>query len=357
MNAASEPKLRLEWLQGLRGVAAVMVVLCHVRAWFETSPAPLPHFFRAGESGVDVFFVISGFIMVFITPEPLRHLRDWAAFLYRRFTRIFPPYWIVCAALYFGWRRHPDWFSANPGHAIDAVRSFLLLPQAQTPLVAVGWSLIHEIYFYLVVSLLFILAARGRKQATAIWFAALLALDCAGATTWCQHSPALQIITSPFSLEFQCGMLAAFTWRALAAVRLPAWCWPALAVTALAGLYIAGQFIPLTGLYPDNNRLFRLAYYGLPALLLVVATVQTDAGRRAAPKAAALLGDASYAVYLLHLPVIAMLYPVCARLPGYAGPAAAGLAALAAGILFHLLVEKRLMNFFHQHSPFRRSRA
>jgi peptidoglycan/LPS O-acetylase OafA/YrhL len=366
MNAPIDQNPRLNWLQVLRGIAAIMVVLCHLSLW-ETkafgSNIIAPFFLKSGEAGVDVFFIISGFIMVFITAKTFQDILDWSSFLYRRFTRIFPPYWIVSGALLLLWLRHPELYNNFYHNRMDIARSFLLFPQSFLPLESVGWSLIHELYFYIVVSFLFFCRPSFRIVGVVIWFSTLWAANLAGISEYFQGSPLRQLIFSPFSMEFQLGMIVAFTWKWLRSRCLPAWFYICLGGACLVLLYVAGCFIPLVGVYPDNNHLYRVAYYGLPALFLVIAIVQLDASVRfKAPRWAVLAGDASYAIYLLHVAVITTLYKIFARLDPHphfwlalGAFSSIAIGAVLSGLLFHVLVERRLISFFHKYSPFGRN--
>jgi peptidoglycan/LPS O-acetylase OafA/YrhL len=366
MNALNNQKPRLDWLQVLRGIAAVMVVLLHL--WLHEQKAfgsslVAPNLFKSGDAGVDVFFIISGFIMVFITPGAFQNFFDWASFLYRRFTRIFPPYWIVSVVLLPVWLRHPEMFNNFHHNQMDLGRSFLLFPQSSFPLVGVGWTLIHELYFYILVSFLFFCRPNLRIAGVAIWFTALWAANLAGSSEYFQGSPVLQLVFSPFSMEFQLGMIVAFTWKWLKLHGLPVWFYALLACASLVALCVAGCLIPPVGGYPDNNHLYRVAFFGLPAVFLVAAIVQVDvSGQFTAPGWAILIGDASYAIYLVHAPIVSALYKIFARLdphPHFWAAVGAlsgiGAAGILAGILFHVLIERRLITFFHKRSPFRRN--
>ncbi len=367
MNPTSMPrnqKMKLEWLQVLRGIAAIMVVFCHLGIYEHKTlgnSGIIPAWVDAGAAGVDVFFVISGFIMAFITPDRFRKIPEWLAFLYRRFTRIFPPYWMVSLVLLLCWLRNPGLFNNFYHNQMNIGRSFILFPQSFPPLVAVGWSLIHEVYFYVLVSFIFLFAATSRIACLAGWFLLLLGVDVFCPLESFHGSPVKQLITSPFGLNFQAGMAIALTWKALTRLRLPPKLYFLLASAGFASLYLAGQFAPRFGVYPDNNYLCRAAYFGLPACLMVLSVVQLDAGAFfTAPRWAVLLGDASYAIYLLHLPIIVSLYGVCARLmpqPGFPAALCAFLViaamAILGPVLFYVTVERRLISFFHRNSPFK----
>jgi peptidoglycan/LPS O-acetylase OafA/YrhL len=313
----------MEWVQVLRGFAASMVVFLHLGIWeakaFGTNLAT-PQFLSYGDAGVDVFFVISGFIMVFITPRELVGLSDWLAFLYRRFTRIFPPYWIISGVLVLVWFHKPDMFNGYYHNQVDLVRSFFLLPQSFTPLVTVGWSLIHEVYFYVVLSLLFFWGDLGRIRWLAIWSATILLANLLGLAAVTREYPALQLVLSPFSLEFQMGMLVAFSYRKITTLRLPPWLFIALALAGIVGIYFAGYCLPSIGVYPNNNSLFRIGCQGLAAFVVVLSIVQLDAATSIqAPAAAVLLGDASYALYLTHVPIISAAYKIFAHFQPHPG--------------------------------------
>lgn len=86
---------RLEWVQGLRAFAVLLVLFSHLFRIEEkyATQTVLPDFVLAGVSGVDLFFVISGFIMVVVTEKSRAGLRRAAQFIYRRLLRIYPVYW------------------------------------------------------------------------------------------------------------------------------------------------------------------------------------------------------------------------------------------------------------------------
>jgi exopolysaccharide production protein ExoZ len=344
---------RLEHVQMLRGLAATMVVFYHIGLW-ETksfgSKLVTPEFLKAGDGGVDIFFVISGFIMIFITQERLASRSEQARFLCRRFARVFPPYWIVSFALLLLWLRKPELFNNYYHNRVDIWRSFLLLPQSVTPLLGVGWSLIHEVYFYVVVSGILVMGLLGRATLLGTWFLIVLLANASGLSESVAGLPVLQVVLSPFSLEFQLGAAVALTCKGVAALRLPTWLFVIAAFTGIIALYVAGQFMPFSGVYPDNNSLIRVGFYGITSFVLVLSMVQVDlAGVARAPAWGVLLGDASYALYLVHTPVINAVYKVAASINPHPGSAAALFwfmlalgASFAVAILFHLKLERRI---------------
>lgn len=147
--------VRYDSIQLLRAVAALMVVVLHTHIPFgPEEKAQLlwwPAFSDLGWLGVDLFFVISGFIIAHVLSRPDVSLRDY---FWRRFWRIYPIYWLVMlAGLYFHYRW--NWF----GYAYDTlgpegmVKSFLIFPLEDHPFWEPGWSLEHEVIFYIIAAL------------------------------------------------------------------------------------------------------------------------------------------------------------------------------------------------------------
>jgi hypothetical protein len=146
----------LDWLQALRGIAALLVVFTHARYYFSGTPfmPTAEAIFRPGAMGVDLFFLISGFIMVYTTTDcdgsPLYSLR----FLIKRLSRIWPVY-VVLAIIGVQAYNLIDVY-ANYVLLVKMAKSFLFLPvDPSQPLYyglpyGLGWTLNFEVYFYLV---------------------------------------------------------------------------------------------------------------------------------------------------------------------------------------------------------------
>ena len=129
-------------IQALRGVAASLVVLSHlgvVEAKYGGDTI-LPGETILGFSGVDLFFVISGFIMVHVTRGDFGAPRKAGAFLFSRFTRIYPLYWLVSLFLIVVWLRWPDMVFASATGSPDLIKSLALWPESRPPLLAVSTS-------------------------------------------------------------------------------------------------------------------------------------------------------------------------------------------------------------------------
>ncbi|NJD05024.1 MAG: acyltransferase [Methylococcaceae bacterium] len=285
---------KIQNIQALRGLAALLVLATHVMTIerkYSHSGRLLPDWLEFGTSGVDLFFVISGFIMVHITrgwfQQPYAPLR----FLSNRVTRIYPLYWcysLLVLAVYL-WR--PQWVNASQGSEVDLVASFLLLPQEKLPLLAVGWSLVYEMYFYLVFAGLLLLKERWLPLALLAWIGAVTAAHFAAGSG---QTPAPALVTSPYCLEFGLGCLVALRIGHGAAL-------PGRLLLPAALLVPLGWYAAVHWFHAAPLPYWRVAIYGLPYAFLTYALVSRElASSWTCPNWLVETGDASYSIYLSH---------------------------------------------------------
>ncbi|MES2741615.1 MAG: acyltransferase [Pseudomonadota bacterium] len=156
MSAPTAPAGKLDWLQGLRGLAALLVVLTHGRYFLTGTPGQAlgEALLRPGAAGVDLFFLISGFIMVHATAASHGGAGDASRYLLKRFFRIWPVYAVLTAVGVYA-TRGPGWLfdSGNLG-ALTQGLLFLPVDGGAPPYYdlpyRLGWTLNFEMYFYLV---------------------------------------------------------------------------------------------------------------------------------------------------------------------------------------------------------------
>ncbi len=158
-NIPSQPREHLNSLQCLRAIAACAVVFHH-GVWFFTKNVPEsctfanPKLFGwiggiakdVGAAGVDVFFVLSGFIMVYISRPYSDGNKTVLDFIVRRLIRIYPLYALV--TLYYA--GHQTSVMYNPGALF---RSLLFVPYewkpgVPEPVLGIAWTLYYEVLFY-----------------------------------------------------------------------------------------------------------------------------------------------------------------------------------------------------------------
>jgi peptidoglycan/LPS O-acetylase OafA/YrhL len=273
-------------IQALRAVAAIAVAVCHFSqvALLINGRAndPIPGFQLA--AGVDLFFVISGFIMVY-SAEPLFAAPGGARkFLTHRLARIVPLYWVTTLIAIPLFSQPYDW--------TELACSLLFIPCARAsgevaPINGVGWTLNYEMFFYV----LFACALSCRRRiAVPTVCAALAAIALFGLISTPQTT-ALQFWSQPIVSEFAFGALIALLYRSGVSLGWAPRC--ALAIAAIGAIAWATPTYPLSWHRP--------LCWGIPAAALVAA-IALGPDLREGPLAtvAKRLGDASYSVYLIH---------------------------------------------------------
>jgi peptidoglycan/LPS O-acetylase OafA/YrhL len=332
-------------VQMLRGLAALAVALAHLHAVekFLGDARLLGSWAQAGFGGVDLFFVISGFVMVWTTAGAQGRADVIPAFVWARISRIYPLWWLVCGALVAVWMVRPDWVFAShhAGAPPDILTSMLLVPDTTEPLHTVGWTLIHELWFYAVFAVLLLVPARLLPLALGGW---ALVVAVAALLMPAPENPWLRLVRHPLTLEFIVGAGVG-----LAAVRgwFPA---PRLLVQG-AVIWLVLVALAVRGDAPAlfAQEWWRVLAVGLPCAALVWGLVGLERGGWRSPRALVRLGDWSYALYLIHVPVFAALGRLAAPL-GSDGLAdslvavpVALVVALAAAVILHLLFEKPVL--------------
>ncbi|NVO12916.1 MAG: acyltransferase [Rhodoplanes sp.] len=302
-------------IQALRGVAVMLVLIAHLtkieEKYFSGEPV-LPAFLSIGISGVDIFFVISGFVMVHVTRNSGAGLPDAMEFFAHRVTRIYPLYWFYSLMVLVVFLIRPSWVNNAQGNQVDLLASFMLLPlpQGQMPLLAVGWSLIHEMYFYVAFGLLLLVPRRFLGHMLVAWFGAVCAWRAFDVTS---ESATIQLVFHPLTLEFIAGALIGRAYLSQQG-RFP----KTAIVVGLAFWCLAyGVFSQTVGYGMEAVEWRRVVVFGIPASLIVYGAVILERdGRHVLPKWMMRIGDWSYSIYLSHLLAISALGRLWAGLHG-----------------------------------------
>lgn len=277
-------------LQALRGLAVLMVVLGHVHQSQERfmGPALLSDFAYVGFAGVDMFFVISGFIIHYLYRQA-----DGpdASYFLKRLNRIYPLYWLYSALTLLAFLVMGNSF-AEINAEQDLLGSFALVPLNQAQLLPVGWTLVHELYFYLVYGLVLLAPARWRLVLLGLWGLVTIASIGLGRGGW---SPWATLVLSPFNLLFLTGVLLAEFFGTAQRYKAVA------AILALGGLVLGAWYTQRYGLAGLNDPTHRIPVFAPVAIGTVWAIL---AYKPRLPDLASKLGDWSYSIYLSHLLVI-----------------------------------------------------
>jgi exopolysaccharide production protein ExoZ len=327
-------------IQYLRAFAALAIVFHHAREQFPGFEATFPT--DIGSAGVDVFFVISGFIMVLITDLGDRNVPK---FIWNRIIRIVPLYWFYSMIAILLYTVAPGLFRGNGLTFQHVILSLFFIPHPNpgdlsslSPLIKVGWTLNYEMFFYLVFAIAMMANYARRVLITFLVFAILVAVN------------ASQLITLPAELKFYCddivlefsaGMLLCHVYKM--GKLQPA-------ILAKISLLALGIYILIVNLSPEILTI-RSIKFGIPAVLIVAGLLSIEKYLTEL-KLPLLLGNASYSIYLSHIMAIALLRYIYPRLglitEGLVSTTFFVLVALMLGSLFgivsHLSIEKPLLN-------------
>ncbi|CAD7038407.1 acyltransferase [Pseudorhizobium endolithicum] len=312
-------------IQYLRAFAAVAVVIFHAA---ERNGLH----FAIGAAGVDVFFVVSGFIMMAISER--RTMRP-AAFMRDRLLRIAPSYWIVTGIMIFG-----ALIGLFPNLQLEfwhVVGSFLFVPVPSPnggylwPVLVQGWTLNYEMFFYLLFAASLFLRPRLRLPA----LLAVLGTAVMAGTLQPTGNPQTRFYAEPLVLEFAAGALFSKLWTR---GYVP----PPTVGSALVGMSIAG-FAAIHFLKLEFDALT----CGPLAAALVAGVLSIESGGRLPRMPVAnYLGDASYSIYLWHTLAISVAVKAgaVAGMPALAIAAVGVIAGILIGVVAYECVEKPLQS-------------
>lgn len=323
---------QLDTVQALRAIAALCVVGMHIPA------------IERGAFGVDLFFVISGFIVCHVAAA------DPGQFLLKRIIRVVPLYWLCTLALFGLALTAPQLMGATRADSDELLKSLFFVPFVKSngnvhPLLYLGWTLNYEMLFYALFAFALVVAP---KRAHALAVALLLGLFTLGRVVDFEHVM-LEFWTAPIVIEFVFGIAAYHVWRAGLLQRLPAAA--AVAIAIAAWLLMASL---------RSSDAMRPLLWGLPAVVLFLATLSLER-RWHVPALWLLIGNASYSLYLTHAYVIQALQKKVIQLDAF-GPTQVALMLLAVALCCALAVAcflliERPSNLWLRRRLLRRSRA
>ncbi|HEY3706597.1 MAG TPA: acyltransferase [Terracidiphilus sp.] len=333
-------------LQAGRGLAALSVMLLHIENTLGTnkhSATLYPGYqvlqiFRPGYSGVEFFFVLSGFVIFLAHRQKLGDVNQILPFVIKRLRRIYPIFWATMMVMIpFNYLFMHRRFQLT---RLPAAILILPIPTSfsggpQEAWLPVEWTLRHEILFYL----LFLLVIWRPKVGIPVLSAWSLASVC---DIWNVYPTGWsEFLLSRFHLLFGLGVLTA--WLSTRRIRLPR------TLLCCGGSLFLATWITFLCIPKWPLRYFEMLF-GLGAWLMIAGAVRMEQIRPVrVPEFLLLLGNASYAIYLIHYPLVAIgvngiirVFPdtVFRNLTCFALTA---VVSALGGIAFHLYVEKRLI--------------
>ena len=329
---------KLQSIQGLRAVAANMVVVCHLLTHQSFNYSSFPRAASVqflGQSGVHCFFIISGYVMIRAAKG-----NTWRAFFTSRIFRIHPIYWVYLIAavlFYIVWRKGLP----QPGQIVP---SLLLLPSTSEQILPVAWSLVYEIYFYGILTLL-IATEAPLKLALFVWAIGIAVANLFTVSLWLPRNAIVDIATSPLALEFIAGSFVALFDRTRFAVS-----------SLFAGVFFLIAGCIAFGYLQPSSSWAHIALLGAPYVLIVygLTGAERSSARHSPSALLSRVGDASYSLYLSHfllIPVIAQALHRILPIDFVYALAASGVCFIFANIwadLSYRHIEVRLAKIIHQ---------
>ena len=340
--------MKLNGIEACRGIAALLVVLRHATIMLADPVGhhalPFGGLFLFGRAGVEFFFVLSGFIIMYVHQGDIGAPSSFAGFWRKRVFRIYPPYWIATAMLGAILVFSPTRDRAEQD-LMHVFASITLLPEMHWPILDVGWSLRHEMLFYLLFSIVILNRSAG-IFVFGCWFL------CIGANLAFQvtegHSyfsgEAGDLLFRGFNIEFLFGIGVAFLVRRRAVA-------PVVFIGLGAAVFVSNGFYESFG--PDAAEWPpRVLFYALGAAMIIYGTAAIDRqGGWSIPRPLIALGQASYSIYLVHVTILLVVAQVVRRLWVYVAMpveiafVGAVATAVIGGICFSNLLEQPILRF------------
>lgn len=268
-------------LQVLRAAAAISVVLFHcvaIAPKYGIETALGGRLENWGASGVDIFFVVSGFVMVFVQN---RSQRSALEFMKNRVLRIAPLYWLLTCVMLIAWILLPEKSFSSFPPAANVLEKIIHFAKSIAfsahffeayPLIKVGWTLEYEMIFYILFSAAILIASQNVLLATSGAISATIALGIVG----------------PLAVEFIMGMV-------LSHLFLQGFL-PKKIKAAILLFAISIMVIVFSSDFAESSQWLRVTLWGIPAFFIVASSLMIPQAKRGL---GTILGDASYAIYLI----------------------------------------------------------
>lgn len=303
----------LAGITSLRGLAATLVLVIHSFLFLGYSHTYSKNF-ELTNIGVDLFFVLSGFIMAFAHWDDFgKGVTSVSTFLKKRVIRIYPMYFLVTLLTAIILYVAPKLFYAMEYSNLLVIKSLLFIPSqigsGTSLILAVAWTLAFEVVFYLIFSLCLLFR---RDAGLAMTVAALLFWGIGGATV-SSSNYIMEFFLSTLPLEFMVGILICIYFKSshYKPITYPAAIAVTLMIASLALLALTLPYPVTERTLTDNNRVI---YYGIPAAVIFFCFLNISQSKTKWIAAAInAIGDASYSTYLTHFLTIGAIKFVAAR--------------------------------------------
>ena len=332
-----DKKKRLNSLQVIRALSAIMIVGHHVSLYMNDASLPiLNKIFFNGWVGVDVFLVLSGFILYYTSYKKIGQKDQCKEFLLKRLSRIYPVYWIVLSAVLIVW---PSYFGTR-FMMKDIIKSYLLVPQTKLLILGVTWFLSYIVFFYLIFAILIYFNKKISYSLITVWFIGVL-LNSIGVI----HSTSFYInfIFSNHFIEIIVGCLIAVSF-----IRKPI-------KKPILSLLIGSIIFILTFYQIINGSILRSSteskfLFSLAVGLIILGCASHEVTHNLDfPKSVLAIGDASYAIFLTHFNILTFTNLLNKRLGFHSIVEFLyhTIILIVLGIVFYYTVEKSVINYIN----------
>lgn len=354
-TTARDAATTLDYLQVCRAAAASIVVLFHIGGAFAAEKyfgEPLfIQLFKFGSSGVEFFFVLSGFIIYYVHRDDIGNVSTVPTYLRRRAARVYPSYWVVFTGVAVIALAVPAFREGLPETSWILAQSLALTPQdpalvggTGAPLIIVAWSMQYELVFYLLFALCLASPRCGLLAIAAlgIWWS----VTAAG---WDGPDFPLAFMKPHYFAIFAVGVLAAYLCDKRVAHPLR---WIGIGMAGylcLAGLEVTNMFVHDHISSPGRPDWLSFGFGFFSGILVVGLVGSERQAPKPVPRWLAKLGDASYVLYLVHFPIISAMAKVLTLFDGGLAWVTASVVIVfvvccVVSIMFHDWVEKPLVN-------------
>ncbi len=364
-KTTKQPTQKLQLLESLRGLAALLIVAFHATELFSLKfEQPfLFSLFEFGDSGVDFFFVLSGFFLAVSGFNSLGCKTAAKDFLLKRCGRIYPLYWLVSLCII------PVYFltpSFGKGYETDIsviIQSLLLIPQSHPPVLSVAWFLSHLLFFYLI----FTAVILQPKIFSNVVFAGLsfsvffiLADVISGFQLRAHTHFLLNFIFSYYNLEFAAGCLVGILFKKMYLKKI----WSLFILSMGCLVFIIAALLDVYVLQTSSTSAayyYDLIAYGTSSVLIVGGAACLEKKHRIQVNKGFLgLGAASFAIYLTHYPLLSLFTKVI-QITGINGISFhtasmifTCVVTVLIGCAIHIYVEKKLASLFRKNLTYKR---
>lgn len=355
---------KLYSVQYLRGIAALLVVVCHGIGFINISGVTTHYTSSSieyfGAIGVDIFFVISGFIITYTSGNEVGSYAA-TAFAKKRFIRIVPVYYIASALYLVRYLSSRIFSFIPPPHVVidklTILKTITILPlfdkkESLPTVLTLAWTLSYELLFYIIFVVLILLKINKREY----WLLGILIGLTILGTILPTHNIQWEFLTNYMVLEFGFGVILCLLYQNLNRISFPFFA--SLTVLSLISFAlliwsgrnhkIAGYGLEVIGPLP----IYRVLFWGVPSALFVAGLVFMEKARPGSIKKnkwMLLLGDASYSIYLTHglaymtIGILTNHFVFLKQTQPDIFLVSSILFALIAGVVFYKLVERPLL--------------